>query len=92
MGVEKSDRPQASTHRLETVLTALALAPSMPSRLDGMPGYGPYLEQKGTPIGANDYWIAAQGAALDAVVVTDNEREFCRVPGLKVENWLRGPG
>lgn len=47
------------------------------------------LERKGTPIGANDYWIAAQALALGAVVVTDNEAEFTRVPGLVVENWLR---
>lgn len=46
------------------------------------------LERQGTPIGANDLWIAAQALALGAIVVTDNEREFRRVPGLRVENWL----
>jgi tRNA(fMet)-specific endonuclease VapC len=43
----------------------------------------------GTPIGANDYWIAAQSRALGAVLVTDKLAEFSRVPGLAVENWLR---
>ena len=47
------------------------------------------LEQAGTPIGANDMLIAAHALALDCVLVTGNEREFRRVPGLKVENWLR---
>lgn len=47
------------------------------------------LERKGTPISANDMLIAAHALALDAVLVTDNEREFRRVPGLRVENWLR---
>ena len=47
------------------------------------------LERAGTPIGANDLLIAAQALAGDMTVVTDNEREFSRVPGLKVENWLR---
>ena len=45
------------------------------------------LEQAGTPIGANDLLIAAHAIALDATLVTANEREFSRVPGLRVENW-----
>ncbi len=48
-----------------------------------------HLERGGTPIGPNDLLIAAHAAALDAILVTDNEREFGRVPGLQVENWLR---
>jgi len=45
------------------------------------------LENAGTPIGANDLFIAAHALALDATLVTANEREFRRVPGLRVENW-----
>ena len=48
------------------------------------------LEVAGKPIGANDLLIAAHALALDAILVTDNTREFERVPGLKIENWLRG--
>lgn len=44
--------------------------------------------RQGKNIGHNDLWIAAHALALDAVLVTNNEREFSRVPGLKVENWL----
>lgn len=47
-----------------------------------------HLEAAGTPIGAMDMMIAAHALSLDAVVVTNNERHFCRVPGLVVENWL----
>ena len=47
------------------------------------------LEVAGTPIGANDLLIAAQSLALRMVLVTDNTREFSRVPGLAIENWLR---
>ena len=39
-------------------------------------------------IGALDLLIASQAVALDATVVTNNLREFRRVPGLRVENWL----
>ena len=47
------------------------------------------LESEGKPIGPNDLLIAAHARALDRVLVTDNDREFRRVPGLVVENWLR---
>ena len=47
------------------------------------------LEQTGQPIGPNDLLIAAHALALGATVVTDNQREFQRVPGLRVENWLQ---
>jgi len=46
------------------------------------------LEKAGTPIGANDYLIAAQALSLELTLVTDNVGEFSRVPGLRVENWL----
>ena len=46
------------------------------------------LEQAGTPIGPNDCWIAAEALHHKLVLVTDNVREFERVPKLKVENWL----
>ena len=47
------------------------------------------LEAQGLPIGPNDMLIAAQAIAADCTLVTANEREFSRVPGLKVENWLK---
>ncbi len=47
------------------------------------------LETAGTPIGGNDLLIAAQALALDWILVTDNEKEFRRVPKLRVENWLK---
>jgi tRNA(fMet)-specific endonuclease VapC len=46
------------------------------------------LERAGKPIGANDMFIAAHALALGCTLVTDNEREFSRVKGLAVENWL----
>lgn len=46
------------------------------------------LERQGTPIGANDLFIAAHAMALGATLVTDDS-DFARVEGLAVENWLR---
>ena len=47
------------------------------------------LERKGSPIGPMDMLIAAQALAAGLVLVTDNLREFRRVPGLQCENWMR---
>ena len=47
------------------------------------------LERSGTPISGNDMLIAAHALAENMTIVTDNVREFSRVPGLHIENWLR---
>jgi tRNA(fMet)-specific endonuclease VapC len=47
------------------------------------------LERNGTPIGPLDTLIAAHALALSATLITNNEREFKRVPELTVENWAR---
>lgn len=47
-----------------------------------------YLEQRGTPIGPNDILIAAHALSLGLTVVTASLKEFSRVPGLALENWL----
>lgn len=46
------------------------------------------LTKLGQPIGPNDFWIAAHAISLGATLVTNNVREFKRVKGLKVENWV----
>ena len=45
------------------------------------------LESQGKTIGNNDLWIAAHAKADELTLVTNNEREFKRVPGLKILNW-----
>ncbi|HAK3505674.1 TPA: type II toxin-antitoxin system VapC family toxin [Salmonella enterica] len=47
------------------------------------------LRQTGTPIGPNDTAIAGHAMAVGAILVTNNTREFERVPGLKLEDWAR---
>ncbi len=46
------------------------------------------LELKGTPIGPMDTLIAAHAKGLNCILVTNNEKEFNRVEGLKIENWV----
>lgn len=48
-----------------------------------------HLAQQGTPIGSLDQMIAAHALALDATLVTNNLREFERVPGLQLDNWVQ---
>ena len=49
------------------------------------------LEAKGTPIGPLDTLIAAHALALDVTLVSNNIREFARVLGLRLENWVESP-
>jgi len=46
-----------------------------------------FLKTRGIIIGANDLFIAAHARCLGLTLVTNNTREFSRVPGLKIENW-----
>lgn len=46
------------------------------------------LERSGKTIGAMDMLIAAQAKCLKLALVTNNEKEFNRIPGLKIENWV----
>lgn len=92
LGVAKSAFPARNAARLEGISAELELAPIDGEVARHYAEIRAYLEQQGTPIGANDYWIAAQARAIGAVVVTGNEAEFRRVPRLRVENWLARPG
>ena len=77
------------TSQLEAVLGALEVL-LLEAPVDAV--YGVIragLERSGQPIGANDLLIAAHALALDLTLVTDNGREFSRIGGLRVENWLR---
>jgi tRNA(fMet)-specific endonuclease VapC len=47
------------------------------------------LSAAGTPIGPNDTAIAGHAIAADAILVTNNTREFARVPDLKLEDWVK---
>ena len=47
-----------------------------------------YLESKGTLIGSMDMLIAAHALSLEVALVTNNTREFKRVPNLKIEDWM----
>ena len=88
-GIAKSQRPEANRAALALLLANL---PVVDFTADVAIHYGrirALLEAAGPPIGPNDLLIAAQAVSLGATMVTDNVREFSRVPGLVVENWLQ---
>jgi tRNA(fMet)-specific endonuclease VapC len=87
-GIEKSSYPERNRAKLEKLIDGFAVVPLdvASSRTYGL--IRNELERVGQPIGANDLWIAAQAMALGATMVTDNTREFERIAGLQVENWL----
>ena len=76
------------TAQLEAVLSALEVMPLEEPADRHYADLRAHLERQGTPIGPNDMLIAAHARALGLAVVTDNVREFSRVPGLGVEDWL----
>lgn len=88
VGYYKGDRTPRRLAVIETIRTSSELL-SINSRVaDTYSQLRAQLEQAGTSIGPNDTWIAAEALHHKLVLVTDNTREFCRVPGLQVENWL----
>ncbi|MEY6431504.1 type II toxin-antitoxin system VapC family toxin [Thioalkalicoccus limnaeus] len=76
------------TARLETVLAALDILPFDEPADRRYGEIRRLLERVGTSIGANDLLIAAHALAHGLILVTANETEFRRVPGLSLENWL----
>ena len=87
-GAAHSARVDDNFRELDEFCLDLAILP-----LDAAAGvhYGEIrqaLTQRGRIIGANDLLIAAHARSADATLVTNNEREFGRVPGLRMENWL----
>jgi tRNA(fMet)-specific endonuclease VapC len=87
-GAEKSQQRKKALQLLEEFKT---LVPVLPIPENAGKTYGAIrasLESQGKPIGNNDLWIAAHAKAATLTIVTNNEQEFKRVPGLRVQNWV----
>ena len=87
-GAAKSARPELNAQRIVDFLSGpLEVLPFAPEDAEEAGDIRAALERAGTPIGPYDILIAAQARRCDALLVTANEREFARVPRLKVEDW-----
>ena len=87
-GVEKSAKPEKNRMALLQFLAFLEVLPFDDCAAVEYGRIRAYLHQAGTPIGTMDMLIAAHAVASSLTVVTNNIREFARVPGLRVENWV----
>ncbi len=88
-GVAKSARPAHHELLLVQFCAPLAILPFDHAAAEKYGQVRAALEQAGTPIGPLDTLIASHALALDATLVTSNEREFRRLDGLQIENWIK---
>ncbi len=87
-GVAKSMYPEKNSAAL---IQFLSLLPVLPFDDMAASEYGAIcakLQKKGTPISTMDTLIAAHAISEQLILVTNNVREFARVPGLEIENWI----
>jgi tRNA(fMet)-specific endonuclease VapC len=89
VGVQKSRDPARNAEALTMFLLPLEIADFNYAAAEAYGRIHATLEAAGTPIGPLDTLIAGHAASLDVILVTDNVAEFSRVPGLRIENWLR---
>jgi tRNA(fMet)-specific endonuclease VapC len=88
-GAAKSSEPVKTARRVEAFLAPLTLLEFTSDDARSYAEVRARLERAGTPIGPMDSLIAGQALARKLTLVTNNEREFRRVNGLKTENWRR---
>ena len=87
-GVQRSHHQQKNKAALEEFTSPLDV---MPFDEEAVAHYGDIrasLEKKGMPIGSLDMMIAAHAQCLGSILVTNNKKEFFRVPHLKIEDWV----
>jgi tRNA(fMet)-specific endonuclease VapC len=90
-GIEKSKNKKANQDALDEFLLPLTILPFHGKKL--VTCYGEIrasLESKGRIIGPLDMLIAAHALSLDLTIISNNIKEFSRIPKLKSENWIHG--
>jgi tRNA(fMet)-specific endonuclease VapC len=88
-GAAKSSSPTKTLHLVENFLGPLAILEFTSADAAAYALVRARLERAGTPVGPLDTLIAAQAVARELTLVTNNQREFARVSGLRLDNWAR---
>lgn len=87
-GAAKSANPEKNRTAIMRLLFVLDVLPFGDKAAMEYGMIRAHLERKGTPIGPLDMLIASHAKSEGQILVTNNVKEFVRVPGLKVENWV----
>ena len=88
-GVSKSSKPEQNLMALTQFVAPLEILSYNDETAQYYGELRTHLERQGTPIGSLDMLIAAHALSIDGTLITNNEKEFIRVPHLKVDNWLK---
>ncbi len=87
-GAERSSRPEQARRRFHLLADSIpVLYQASHAMCSHHAKFAALMKDKGSPIGANDLWIAAHAMAEGCTLVTNNMGEFGRLPGLRLENW-----
>lgn len=87
-GIEKNNSQQRNLSALENFIAPLTVVDFTLDAAKKAAKIRHHLQKQGTPIGAYDIQIAAIALSLNMTLLTNNTREFERVKGLKLENWV----
>lgn len=87
-GIVKSSYPEKNRAALTRFLAIIDVLPFDELAANKYGKVCAYLQRQGTPIRTMDMLIAGHAIAADCIIVTNNVREFERVPGLTIENWV----
>lgn len=87
-GAKKSQRLEANVAKLNELAELIEIRPFDQKAATFYGDVRSTLEKKGNIIGSNDSLIAAHALSLDWILVSNNEKEFGRVDGLRIENWI----
>lgn len=88
-GVVKSSRPEQNQIALTQFVAPLEILPYGDEAAQYYGDLRVYLEKQGTPVGSLDMLIAAHALSIACTLVTNNEKEFIRIPELKIDNWAK---
>lgn len=86
-GAEKSQRKEKALKVIDELASMIQVVELDEKVSDHYAQIRKDLSSKGQIIGSNDLWLAAHARANDWIMVTNNEKEFSRVDGLRIENW-----
>ncbi len=87
-GAQKSQQKERASEKLRQLIRYIHVLTLSAEAAEHYGMIRAFLEKRGEPIGNNDLWIAAHARSLNVTLVTNNMREFVRVPDLSVENWV----